>query len=272
MDLGSDVDLVFVVARREQQSELRPVAEKLLHVISGYTREGTIFPVDLRLRPRGGEGELVQTAEHFFDYFASSAEVWEAVTYLKARPVAGDLKFGEEVCRQVRGLLARRFADGEKVRRLLAEMRKRLETESARRAEGADNFKSGPGGFYDLDFLVSANALQAGATSLAGIPLSRQIELAVLAEPEQLRAAARLLRTVDHAIRLATGRPGAQLPRGPRADAVAELASGWLGESFPPASLAARLEEARRGVRRQFQRVFGIAGARPELGDAGERE
>ena len=69
--------------------------------------------------------------------------------------------------------------------------------------------------------------------------------------------AARLLRAVDHALRLVTGRATSAFPAGPRSEAVAELAGRWLGEEFSAATLAARLAERRHPVRAIFLRFFG---------------
>jgi glutamate-ammonia-ligase adenylyltransferase len=58
-DLASDADLVFVAAsevRREELGYWTRVAEKTLEILSSYTRDGTLFAVDTRLRPRGQEG------------------------------------------------------------------------------------------------------------------------------------------------------------------------------------------------------------------------
>lgn len=261
MDLASDADLVFIAPDAETAAVARPVAEKFLHVISGYTREGTLFPVDVRLRPRGSEGELVQTAESALDYFRDAAEVWEGVTYLKARPVAGDLRLGEEWCESVRERLRERFCDTGRVRAALREMRQRLEDEAAKAGDG-DNFKSGPGGFYDLDFILSASALRVGAVSLAGRPCHEQVELfskdieLSCEERKQLEQAAQFFRGMDHAVRLATGRSTPRLPSGPRAEVVAELASAWLGETLDADALAARLAETRHRLRELFLRFF----------------
>jgi glutamate-ammonia-ligase adenylyltransferase len=117
MDLGSDADLVFVATSTNVQQRLRPVAERFLHVISGYTREGTLFPVDVRLRPRGGEGELVQTVDGLLDYFRNSAAVWEAATYLKMRPIALNSALGEQLCAGLREVFKERFSDWQTVKR-----------------------------------------------------------------------------------------------------------------------------------------------------------
>ncbi len=92
-DLASDADLVFVAgseAKREDLEHWTHLAEKTIEVLSSYTREGTIFPVDTRLRPRGQEGELVVTLEGLLSYIAEDAQAWELLTYLKAHPLAGD--------------------------------------------------------------------------------------------------------------------------------------------------------------------------------------
>jgi glutamate-ammonia-ligase adenylyltransferase len=262
MDLGSDADLVFVATDAQAAARLRPVAEKLLQVISGYTRDGTLFPIDVRLRPRGGEGELVQTGERVLDYFSHSAEVWEAVTYLKARPVAGNLEWAEEWCDQLREVLRRRFSQWATIQPALVEMRRRLEEEITKSREGGDNLKTGVGGFYDLDFIFSALSLASGATSMAAWTLTGQGERAEGSsrlsgdERFQLHAAACVLRAADHAIRLVTGRGTAQLPRGPRAELVAELAGGFLGEDLTTEMLVKQVQAARESVRAIYLRVF----------------
>src|SRR5712692_4131556 len=57
MDIGSDVDLVFVadeLLSSESREPWRRLAERFVHVAGSHTREGLLFPVDTRLRPRGG--------------------------------------------------------------------------------------------------------------------------------------------------------------------------------------------------------------------------
>ena len=92
-DLASDADLVFVAgseAKREDLEHWTHLAEKTIEVLSSYTRDGTLFPVDTRLRPRGQEGELVVTLEGLLSYIAEDAQAWELLTYLKAHPLAGN--------------------------------------------------------------------------------------------------------------------------------------------------------------------------------------
>jgi len=265
MDLGSDADLVFLVdtpASRREYTLWRRVAEKLIHIVSGYTREGTLFPVDVRLRAGGSQGELVQNADSVLEYFQERAEVWEAITYLKVRPIAGDLEFAQAWCESLRRVLAARFADWERIRAQLKEMRVRLEEENKKTPGQELNFKTGWGGIYDIDFVLSAFYLQAGAQMMAGRNLQTQVEdlpalCSLGAEAGQLLARAALfLRALDHSVRLATGRAASTLPPPARSKPVAELLERFLGQPVGTAELRWLLEQIRQQVRRVYEEVF----------------
>src|SRR5262249_11747988 len=60
-DLLSDADVIFVADEAEDAEECRRAAERVVEFLTAYTREGTVFPVDARLRPQGNAGELVTT-------------------------------------------------------------------------------------------------------------------------------------------------------------------------------------------------------------------
>lgn len=266
LDLGSDADLLFLgeaPASRNEHATWRRVAEKLIHIVSSYTRDGTLFPVDARLRPRGSEGELVQNADSVFEYFATTAEVWEAVTYLKVRPVAGDMEFAAAWCDQLRQVLAGHFSAWERARSSLCAMRLRLEEEGMRGSREGLNFKTGPGGVYDLDFLISGMSLAAGGVSLAGRHLAAQIDNVPVAgglsrdDRQLLARGALFLRAVDHSIRLATGRPASTLPsHGTRLERVAAVLGRVLGEAVSPGELPLRLEQTCQEVRSVYRKVF----------------
>src|SRR6185437_2374602 len=146
-DIGSDADIVFFTdasANKDDINEWRRVAERFLHIAGSYTSDGLLLPLDTRLRPRGGEGEIVQSVSYLLDYFSRDAEGWEAATYLKARPVAGNIALGEKVLVELRGILQRRFSsahcgDSRELAKQLVHTRAKLEQE---RHDGANGFKS----------------------------------------------------------------------------------------------------------------------------------
>ena len=93
-DLASDADLVFVIPDEDaaEQPFWTRAAERMVSIITAYTGDGVMFAVDTRLRPNGRSGALVQAETTYKNYFASTAEAWEGITYMKARAVAGDVE------------------------------------------------------------------------------------------------------------------------------------------------------------------------------------
>ena len=62
-DLGSDADLVFVLADSDaaDMAFWTRVAERVVDLTTAYTGGGVMFAVDTRLRPNGADGPLVLT-------------------------------------------------------------------------------------------------------------------------------------------------------------------------------------------------------------------
>jgi len=254
-DIGSDADLVFFTdasANKDDIHEWRRVAERFLHIAGSYTSDGLLLPLDTRLRPRGGEGEIVQSASYLLDYFSRDAEGWEAATYLKARPVAGNIALGEKILSELRGVLRRRFSgatgDARELARQLIHTRTRLERE---RPEGATGFKTSAGGFFDVDYIVAHLKLSRGlfasdlrsapmkgigaGPELQGRPANFLTEIAFLEsrgalsgeQASVLRDAANFYRSLDHAIRLVLGRQSAELPEPAQIPRVSALLEKW---------------------------------------------
>ncbi len=209
-DLLSDADVLFVCQEDADKQSMLRVAELLMEALTAYTRDGTVFPVDARLRPHGREGELIVTPAKLAAYFRDEAQPWEALTYLKLRYVAGDRELASRALGAVQAGIAE-VASRPQFESALAEIRARLE-----RSETTQNFKTGPGGSYDMDYL--AGSMQARRQLWLSGNLQQRLELlhhhGLLRgdDYEQLAAAARFLRTVEHVVRLVTGRARKWLP------------------------------------------------------------
>ena len=62
-DLLSDADVLFVCDNHSSRAAMSRTAELLMEALTAYTREGSVFPIDTRLRPNGREGALVQVVD-----------------------------------------------------------------------------------------------------------------------------------------------------------------------------------------------------------------
>ena len=237
-DIGSDADVVFFADSAASESAIhqwRRVAERFLHVAGSYTSDGLLLPLDTRLRPRGGEGEIVQSASYVLDYFSRDAEGWEAATYLKARAIAGNIALGEKILAELREILVRRFSsarggDARGLAQQLIHTRTRLEQE---RPEGASGFRACAGGFFDIDYIAAYLKLSRGLVGVQPTNVVAQISFLEAngaldsRQAGTLRAAAMFYRSLDHAIRLVLGHPSAELPEPAQIARVSALLEKW---------------------------------------------
>jgi glutamate-ammonia-ligase adenylyltransferase len=262
-DLASDADLVFVAgpeAKREDLERRTHLAEKTIEVLSSYTQDGTIFPVDTRLRPRGQEGELVVTLDGLASYIAEEAKAWELLTYLKAHPLAGNPQLGQAAFDRLQAAIYDRLSTFDDFEGELHQMRRRLEREVA---VPSSNTKTAPGGYYDVDFAVSYTRLRRRVAALPGANMAEQIVAlraaqAISAEDATaLTEGAGFLRSVDHIIRLVTGKAPNGLPEnGAQAETAESVARGW--NLIPEGqTLAGRLHETQQHLRYVYRRLVG---------------
>jgi glutamate-ammonia-ligase adenylyltransferase len=221
LDAVSDADLLFLRTAECSSEAAERCAHSLVGMLSGYTREGSVIVVDTRLRPRGSEGELVASSRQLAQYFESEAEAWEMLAFGKLRLIAGAERLAAEACEPLLRLRQCVAASPRFVPELRS-MRKRIADSG-----GADSFKTGPGGLYDLDFLLGMLESRA-ALLAAGKQLPERLEALLereLLSPEQARdllQAGNLFRRVDHAVRVVEGRSRKWLPESDGLRAIVE--------------------------------------------------
>jgi glutamate-ammonia-ligase adenylyltransferase len=251
LDVVSDADLLFVRSTESPSEDSERTARSLVALLSGYTREGSVIAVDARLRPHGGEGELVVSSRRLARYFESEAEAWEVIAFAKLRYICGDAALVPEVTSALE-LLRQRYATEPTFAPQLRSVRKRLEA-----AAPKESYKNGPGGLYDIDFLLGLLEARAGLTSAgqqATVRLSRLRECGALSAQleEAIRIALELYRRADHAVRIVEGRSLHWLPENDlRRAAVLTL----LGEP----ELEDKLRTEMGVVRSIFNNVFDAA-------------
>lgn len=228
-----------------------------MHALAAYTKEGTIFAVDTRLRPRGGEGELVVTPEELERYLSDDAHAWEALTYSKLRFVAGNHELAEQMLTLVRERAAR-MAAHPLFPKAAVEMRTRQEKSN----RFAKSFKLARGGFYDIDFitcyLILKNAQITADNTDDRLQHLKNAGLIEAAVAEELRQAALLYRSVDHAVRLVTGKARPELPAAEHARQSTESLVKRILNRSNNGDLQAELESTAVNVRRIFSEILRV--------------
>jgi glutamate-ammonia-ligase adenylyltransferase len=261
-DLGSDADLMFILPDQdagEMQFWTR-VAERMVDVISAYTGEGIMFAVDIRLRPNGREGPLVQTASACYDYVASRAEAWEGITYMKSRRVAGNADRATEFLHELQQVDWRRYGQSGRSRNDLRDMRLRLERE-----QGAHNpLKAGVGGFYDIDFSLMYLRLKSAGIFFRVLNTPERIDIIEKMghldrdDAAFLLKAATLYRAIDHGLRLYSGHAEGKLPKSTaQLETLTELVHRWTPAELNQLPLPEVLGQIQHRTREFFRRLFG---------------
>ncbi len=261
-DLASDADLIFVLPDREsaELSFWTHAAERIVDLITAYTGEGTLFAVDTRLRPNGREGALVQSEESYKEYFASKAEAWEGISYMKARAVAGDAEHSTEFLNKLQEVDWRHYGQSGRSKKDLRQMRIRLEKE-----QGSSNpLKGGRGGYYDIDFSLMYLRLKSAGIFFKVLNTPQRIDIIEKmghldrADAEFLQDAATFYRAVDHGLRLLSGHAEGKLPNSDsQLETLTELVARWTPDRRDTQPLKTELAAIQVRTRELFDRLFG---------------
>jgi glutamate-ammonia-ligase adenylyltransferase len=173
MTAASDLDLILVCdfdpAATQSDGE-RPLAptqyytrltQRLISALSSATAEGTLYEVDMRLRPSGQQGPVATQLSSFIEYQASEAWTWEHLALTRARVVSGPRALKERVEQAIRNALVRPH-DPAKVAADVRDMRQRIAKEKG--TESIWDLKQVRGGLVDLEFIAQHLQLVNAAT------------------------------------------------------------------------------------------------------------
>jgi glutamate-ammonia-ligase adenylyltransferase len=99
LNYSSDIDLLFVCdidGKGDEYGFYTALARRITNDLSSPTEEGSLYRVDLRLRPDGEHGPLVVSLRDHLDYLQLRARPWEKQALLKARFTAGSTHTADE--------------------------------------------------------------------------------------------------------------------------------------------------------------------------------
>ena len=228
LNAGSDVDLVcfydsdVCVARTEKRDVSAhhvwsKVIQQLAATLGEPSEEGIVWRVDLRLRPEGARGPLVNSLAAAERYYEDYGRLWERAAMLRARPVAGDNELGRRVIAMMTPFIWRRSVDPT-IAAGIYQLVHRARTELSRGAQR--NLKLGSGGIREAEMFVQTLQLIWGGRE-PRIRCRPTIEAAMRLqaagfmserETDELAAAYLALRRCEHALQFSSGVQTHSLP------------------------------------------------------------
>jgi glutamate-ammonia-ligase adenylyltransferase len=210
LNYSSDIDLIYLCSDTSDAatSRFHALAQSLTEALSEITAEGYLYRVDLRLRPDGKSGPLVNTITSMQIYYENRGKPWEFQAMLKARVVAGDTALGNTFIENISKLIFNPSLSYSPVEDI-GQMRKRIQ-ENIPVHERPFNIKLMEGGIRDIEFIIQTIQLlytsqhpDIHATgTLAALNRIQNHALLEKAECDSLRNAYRFLRLVEHRLQM----------------------------------------------------------------------
>ena len=270
---SSDVDLLFLYSDEGQLSPhlsyhefFNRLGKKILEAFSTPHPEGSLFRVDLRLRPEGSAGPLARSLESMENYYAGFGETWERLALIKARGIGGSRELAYEFLRQHQPFIYPKSPTPDLLDEI-ARIKRRIE----RDVVGADKLKRdvklGTGGIREIEFVVQALQLIHGAhhpflqesSTFKALRGLRQLDLLPCEEVLTLDKAYRFLRRVEHRLQIEAEQQTHTVPQEPNALRRLALSLRFSSEQ----DFTAVLRQHMRAVRSIFERVITEAHAEP---------
>jgi glutamate-ammonia-ligase adenylyltransferase len=224
MTAASDLDLIVVydyvpdAAQSEGPKPLPPsqyyarLTQRIISAISAPTAEGSLYEVDMRLRPSGLKGPVATQLSSFVDYQATEAWTWEHLALTRARVITGTAEMRAKVEHAIRQVLLRP-RDRARIAAEVRDMRSRIAAE-----KGTDNIwdlKQVRGGLVDIEFMTQHLQLVHAAAhpevldqnTVAALQMLDRAGLLPAGAAEVLMPASRLINDLTQVTRLCVDGP-----------------------------------------------------------------
>jgi [glutamine synthetase] adenylyltransferase / [glutamine synthetase]-adenylyl-L-tyrosine phosphorylase len=224
MTASSDLDLILIYdfdAAATMSSGPKPLpitqyytrlTQRLISAFTAPTPEGTLYEVDMRLRPSGQKGPVATQLSSFIHYQASEAWTWEHMALTRARVISGPPALRAAVDKAIRDVLVKP-RDRAKTAADVLDMRARIAKEKGTRDPW--DLKQVRGGLVDLEFIAQylqivhaeANPHVLSQNTVAALSNLGDAGLLPPAAVEALLPAARLLNDLTQVLRLCLDGP-----------------------------------------------------------------
>ncbi len=261
LNCGSDVDLLpfyetddgevikdGVALDQTLHEYFARVTQRFTATLEDVTEDGMCWRVDLRLRPEGSRGPLVNALAAAERYYETWGRTWERAALVRARPVAGHPGFGARVIDALAPFVWRKAIDP-RIAHEMAHLVQRARVELSEDAER--DLKLGVGGIREAEFFVQSLQLIWGGreptlrdtNTLEALHRLRSRGLVTDRESREVESAYLFLRRLEHRVQFAMAIQTHQLPTGEMLEVIARSLGYASGRD-----LERELDKTRRRV------------------------
>ncbi len=261
---SSDIDVIFlysdegqVTANLSYHEWFNRLSAKIVETFSSSSPAGSLFRIDLRLRPEGSAGPLARSLESMENYYAGFGEAWEQIALVRARGICGSEELAYEFLRQHQPFIYPKSPTPDLLEEI-ARVKHRIERDVVGHENLERNVKLGAGGIREIEFIVQALQLIHGArhaflqetSTLKTLRALGELELLPRHDILILDRAYRFLRGVEHRLQIEAEQQTHTVPEEPEAQRRLALSLGLANAG----ALTAALHEQMGNVRAIFVR------------------
>lgn len=191
----SDLDFIFVTPEEPNENDSK-LARRFINRLTESRKGGSIFAIDMRLKPSGKAGPFVISESQLKEYLTTEAQIWERQAYLKGRALAMN-----SIPLQS-WILSRKLSETE-----LQDL-ERIRQELIRFEPGTLDLKYMEGGMLDIELFAQTKLL---SISKAFQGTSTLDFLSEIPSAESLRRIYLRLRQIEQMLQLVSTEGGAKL-------------------------------------------------------------
>jgi [glutamine synthetase] adenylyltransferase / [glutamine synthetase]-adenylyl-L-tyrosine phosphorylase len=228
LNFSSDIDLIFAYPEpgqtrganvtKSNDEFFTILCRRLLSILGQVTVDGSLFRVDVRLRPYGENGPIVMSFESMETYYESQGREWERYAWIKGRCIAGDHDVGSRLLEALKPFIYRRYLDYGAFESL-RDMKQMIAME-VRKKGMQDNIKLGRGGIREIEFFGQAFQLIRGGVipDLQEQQIQKVLKILVREKIiskttcEELLSSYEFLRNTEHRLQEFSDRQTHQIP------------------------------------------------------------
>ncbi len=183
LNYSSDIDLIFLYDGEGETDGAKVISNpeyfdrlgrSIIKLLTEPTDLGSVYRVDLRLRPEGSQGPMIVSRESALRYYDEMGRTWERQAFVKARAIAGDLALGSELLQTLESWIYRRYLTRADITGIKA-LKRRIDRRTLNAGDDARNVKTGHGGIRDIEFTIQFLQLLNGG-DLPGIRSGNTLE------------------------------------------------------------------------------------------------
>lgn len=167
LNYSSDIDLIVFFepsyieykGRQNIQHFFSRLAQDIVTLMQERTRDGYVFRTDLRLRPDPASTPPAVSVNAALYYYESVGQNWERAALIKAKPVAGDLKAGQDFLKELTPFLWRKHLDFAAIQDIQSIKRQMDGVKDKTIHLPGHNVKIGFGGIREIEFYTQIHQL-----------------------------------------------------------------------------------------------------------------